>query len=189
MDGDRDDISEAELGKKLLQVGGAHMPEYYDFGGGASKPGDAGKVEEVRAGAAVPGGKGWGAPEAEASDTGGGKQEEGGAVDAAGATEAAPAAKVAVTDETALMLTNEGGEQKVGAAGGVAGDQQVRVSVVASDPDATAAESPSELEARIVALAQKLAKSEAHVRTLQAQVAEMMVREGGQGWSRKDAVL
>ena len=36
MDGDRDDISGAELEKKLLQVGGAHTPEYYDFGGGAS---------------------------------------------------------------------------------------------------------------------------------------------------------
>ena len=29
MDGDRDDISEAELEKKLLQVGGAHKPKFY----------------------------------------------------------------------------------------------------------------------------------------------------------------
>ena len=35
INGDRDDISEAELAKKLQQAGGAHTPEYYDFGGGA----------------------------------------------------------------------------------------------------------------------------------------------------------
>ena len=39
MDGDRDDISKAELEKKLLQVGGAHMPEFYDFGGGSFESG------------------------------------------------------------------------------------------------------------------------------------------------------
>jgi hypothetical protein len=49
MDGDRDDISEAELQKKLLQVGGAHKPKYYDFGGAsgeaakAAKSGDSGE--------------------------------------------------------------------------------------------------------------------------------------------------
>jgi hypothetical protein len=40
--GDRDDISEAELAKKLLRVGGAHTPEYYDFGGGAQGRGRRG---------------------------------------------------------------------------------------------------------------------------------------------------
>ena len=40
VDGDRGDISKAELEKKLLQtVGGAHMPEYYDFGGGSFESG------------------------------------------------------------------------------------------------------------------------------------------------------
>ena len=72
------------------------------------------------------------------------------------------------------MLTNEGGEQKVGAAGGVAGDQ-VRVSVVA-DPE-SAAESLSDLKARNVALTQKLAEFKARVRTLQAQVEEMEVKD------------
>ena len=128
--------------------------------------------EEVRAGA-VPGGKGGAPPEA-AADAGGEGQEEEDAVDAAGAAEAAPAAKVTVTDETAPVPTNEGGEQKVGAAGGVAGDQGC-VSVVA-DPE-SAAESLSDLKARNVALTQKLAEFKARVRTLQAQVEEMEVKD------------
>ena len=51
MDGDRDELSEAELEKKLLQMGGANTPEYYDFGSGAYESGrGGGNAEAVPAG-------------------------------------------------------------------------------------------------------------------------------------------
>ena len=65
---------------------------------------------------------------------------------------------------------NDGGEQKVSAAGAVAGDQ-VRVSLV-PDPGAAAAETVSELEAHNAALAAQLAESEAEVRTLRAELGQ-----------------
>ena len=68
---------------------------------------------------------------------------------------------------------NDVGEQKVGAAGAVAGDQ-VRVSLV-PDPGAAAAETVSELEA----LAAQLAESKAEVRTLRAEL----------GQARKDSAV
>ena len=141
MDGDRDDISEAELEKKLLQVGGAHTPEYYDFGGGGAHGAAAG---------------------ADAHE-----KEAGGGVDAAEAAEAAPAAKVAVKKGVSPTLVNEDSEQKVGAA--MEGDQQVRVSLVASDPGAAAAESPAELEARNAALARQLAEATVEIQAPRAQ--------------------
>ena len=82
MDGDRDDISEAELGKKLLQVGGAHKPKYYDFGGDSG----AAAKEKTRSGTmhggeVAPGDmkEDDGAVEAAGrEDAGGGKVEDGG---------------------------------------------------------------------------------------------------------------
>ena len=61
---------------------------------------------------------------------------------------------------------NDGGEQKVGVAGEVAGDQ-VRVSLV-PDP----AETVSELEAHNAVLAAQLAESKAEVRTLRAELGQ-----------------
>ena len=82
---------------------------------------------------------------------------------------------------------NDGGEQKVGVAGAVAGDQ-VRVSLVADDPDAVA-ETVSELEAHTVVLAAQLAESKAEVRTLRVELGQarkdsaggenMLASEGG----------
>ena len=83
MDGDRDDISEAELGKKLLQVGGAHKPKYYDFGGDS---GTAAAKEKTRSGTmhggeVAPGDMKEDDGVVEAAgreDAGGGKEEDGG---------------------------------------------------------------------------------------------------------------
>ena len=114
MDGDRDDISETELEKKLLQVGGAHTPEYYDFGSGTSESGGALKKRGGQADA-VPSDAGQGDTPGIAAGADGGEKKEDGAVDAA---EAALAAEVAATNGEAppSMLVNEGGEQKAAGA-------------------------------------------------------------------------
>ena len=50
VDGDRGDIRETKIEEKLLRVGGAHAPEYYDLGGGA---GGAAKEDAAGEGAAA----------------------------------------------------------------------------------------------------------------------------------------
>ena len=72
---------------------------------------------------------------------------------------------------------NDVGEQKVGVAGAVAGDQ-VRVSLVA-EPDA-AAETVSELEAHNTVLAAQLAEAEVEVRTLRAELGQARKDSAGE---------
>ena len=100
MDGDRDDISEAELQKKLLQVGGAHKPKYYDFGGAsgvAAKAANSGDSGEGGLGMPIE----KGAP---AQGTGGGEAKDDGAAEAAEAAAAAAAEKQAAEAAAAADL-------------------------------------------------------------------------------------